>query len=171
MAAGGPTNREVTVELVGWRNRRGRFTAATRQAKDRMRHGARRALEHLKALAEEESPVGKAERPDSERFKHNWRIQFRSTKDGGEGVLTNTASHAGLVIFPTDPHDIRPVRARVLRFEANGQIVYTRGPVRHPGTKGNDVPGRALERGRAELEGALGRITRQVQTDIVDVWK
>lgn len=47
------------------------------------------------------------------------------------------------VIYGTRPHIIRPRRARALRFEVGGRVVYA-AYVRHPGTRPNDFLGRAL---------------------------
>jgi hypothetical protein len=47
------------------------------------------------------------------------------------------------VIYGTRPHIIRPRRARALRFEVGGRVVYA-AYVRHPGTRANDFLGDAL---------------------------
>lgn len=47
------------------------------------------------------------------------------------------------VIYGTRPHIIRPRRARALRFEVGGRVVYA-AYARHPGTRPNDFLGRAL---------------------------
>ncbi|MFF1964315.1 hypothetical protein ACFVW5_11985 [Streptomyces sp. NPDC058232] len=45
------------------------------------------------------------------------------------------------------PHIIRPRRAKALRFEVGGRVVYA-AYVRHPGTKPNNFLKRALREGR-----------------------
>lgn len=45
-----------------------------------------------------------------------------------------TAGHAAHVEYGTRPHEIRPVRASVLRFEIGGRVIYTKR-VQHPGTR------------------------------------
>lgn len=45
-----------------------------------------------------------------------------------------TARHASPVEFGTRPHEIRPIRASVLRFEIGGRVIYTKR-VSHPGTR------------------------------------
>lgn len=47
------------------------------------------------------------------------------------------------VIYGTQPHIIRPRRARALRFEVGGRVVYA-AYVRHPGTRPNDFLLQAL---------------------------
>lgn len=47
------------------------------------------------------------------------------------------------VIYGTRPHIIRPRRARALRFEVGGRVVYA-AYARHPGTRPNDFLGQAL---------------------------
>jgi hypothetical protein len=63
--------------------------------------------------------------------------QHRDLQKKGTQVIGkqfNTAAHAPFVEFPTRPHVIRPRKASVLRFRVRGQLVFTRGPVNHPGT-------------------------------------
>ena len=45
-----------------------------------------------------------------------------------------TALHGIFVEEGTRPHEIRPVRASVLRFEIGGKVIYTKR-VMHPGTR------------------------------------
>lgn len=45
-----------------------------------------------------------------------------------------TALHGVYVEYGTRPHEIRPVRAKFLRFEIGGKVIYTK-LVRHPGTR------------------------------------
>lgn len=47
------------------------------------------------------------------------------------------------VIYGTRPHIIRPRRARALRFEVGGRVVYA-AYAQHPGTRPNDFLGHAL---------------------------
>ena len=57
------------------------------------------------------------------------RVVNRTTVEIGA-----TALHAVHVEYGTSPHEIRPVRASVLRFEVGGRVVYTKR-VMHPGTR------------------------------------
>lgn len=65
------------------------------------------------------------------------------TPAGTEVQITSTHPATLFVINGTRPHEIRPVRAKVLRFNVGGATVYAR-VVRHPGTKANDFLGKAL---------------------------
>lgn len=48
------------------------------------------------------------------------------------------------VITGTRPHEIRPKKAKALRFEIDGKVVFAKR-VNHPGTKPNDFRVRAVE--------------------------
>ncbi len=167
-------NRLVQITLVGWRNpRSGRFQAVSGRARDRQRAATRALLRRMKERAEELSPVGKPRpgRSERQRFKASWRITFQPTERGGAGVLANVAPHAPYVIYPTRPHVIRARRARALVFEGrDGRMVFRR-EVFHPGTKGNDVPGKVLKEFKDEAERELRRVAVQVVADITDVFK
>lgn len=170
----GNRNRLVQITLVGWRNpRSGRFQAVSGRARDRQRAATRALLKRMKERAEELSPVGKPRpgRPERQRFKASWRITFEPTERGGAGTLVNVAPYAPYVIYPTRPHVIRARRARVLAFEGrDGRMVFRR-EVFHPGTKGNDVPGKVLHEFKGEAERELRRVAAQVVADIADVFK
>lgn len=66
---------------------------------------------------------------------------------GLQGVITCTHHAVRFVLDGTRPHIIVPRRAKALRFEAGGSVVFARR-VRHPGTKANNFLGRALRLGR-----------------------
>jgi len=61
------------------------------------------------------------------------------------------AYYAPFVEFGTRPHIIRPRRARVLRFEVRGKVVYAR-IVHHPGSRPVRYMGHALDRTLTELD-------------------
>ena len=67
----------------------------------------------------------------------------------GEATIEALAPYAAFVIKGTAPHEIRPVNASVLAFEAGGRMVFT-PLVRHPGTKPNPFMQRAAEDTRSK---------------------
>ncbi|MER7841670.1 hypothetical protein ABTY98_38745 [Streptomyces sp. NPDC096040] len=66
---------------------------------------------------------------------------------GLQGVITCHHPKVRLVLDGTRPHLIRPRRAKFLRFEVGGDVVFTK-LVRHPGTRPNPFMQRALRLGR-----------------------
>ncbi|WNI20285.1 hypothetical protein [Actinacidiphila sp. ITFR-21] len=66
---------------------------------------------------------------------------------GLQGVITCNHPAVQYVLRGTRPHIIRPRRARALRFEVGGRVVFSK-LVHHPGTDANDFLGRALREGR-----------------------
>ncbi len=70
----------------------------------------------------------------------------------GEAEVQALAPYAAFVEFGTAPHEIRPVNASILAFEAGGKMVFA-PLVRHPGTRANPFMERAAEeaRGKAEM--------------------
>ncbi|MFF5968281.1 hypothetical protein ACFY64_32065 [Streptomyces collinus] len=75
----------------------------------------------------------------------DWHIE--SGPDGLQGVITCDHPATRFVLDGTRPHIIRPRRARALRFEVDGRVVYS-AIVRHPGTRANPFLQRALRLGR-----------------------
>ena len=67
----------------------------------------------------------------------------------GEATIEALAPYAAFVIKGTAPHEIRPVNASVLAFEAGGRMVFT-PLVRHPGTKPNPFMEQAAEDARSK---------------------
>jgi HK97 gp10 family phage protein len=80
-------------------------------------------------------------------------------KDVGEdqASISALASYAVYVEKGTAPHEIRPVNASVLAFEAGGGVVFTR-LVRHPGTKPNPFMQRAVEAAREKVDEAFAEL-------------
>lgn len=66
---------------------------------------------------------------------------------GLQGVITCNHPAVRYVLRGTRPHIIRPRRARALRFEVGGRVVFSK-LVHHPGTDANDFFARALRDGR-----------------------
>lgn len=76
-------------------------------------------------------------------------VDWRVVEDGRglHGVVTCDHPAVTFVLEGTRPHVIRPKRAKALRFEVGGEVVFAQR-VRHPGTRANDFMGRALRLGR-----------------------
>ncbi|MET8609827.1 hypothetical protein [Streptomyces misionensis] len=75
----------------------------------------------------------------------DWHIE--EGPRGLQGVVTCDHPATLYVLEGTRPHIIRPRRAKVLRFEVDGRVVYS-SVVHHPGTRANNFLGRALRLGR-----------------------
>ncbi|MEV5929907.1 hypothetical protein ACPCSG_26990 [Streptomyces cellulosae] len=75
----------------------------------------------------------------------DWHI--RSGPGGLEGVITCDHPAVHFVLNGTRPHIIRPRRAKALRFEAGGEVVFA-AYARHPGTRPNNFMAQALRLGR-----------------------
>jgi hypothetical protein len=78
--------------------------------------------------------------------------------------IISGVNYAMAVWEGTAPHRIEPVNARALRFEIDGQVVFAKY-VDHPGTPGDDYPGRAIAaaESRADefIQMAIDEIVRQ----------
>lgn len=173
-APSGPSNRVMSVELLGWRGKRGRFVAVSKTARERAERAGHNWLKVATPLAGHESPIG-ARRPGDNRprFRDSWVGTVTQNADGAEVLLSNKAPHAPFVIFPTKPHEITPVRAPFLVFEGSGPGTGTWRRTRrvwHPGTPGNDVPARVLRAMESWGEQELGRVAREVLAAIADVF-
>jgi len=70
---------------------------------------------------------------------------IRRTVSGFESEISPQVSYVVYVEYGTRPHTITPVRAKVLRFEVGGEIVFTR-LVHHPGAKPNPFVRRTAEK-------------------------
>lgn len=161
----------VAFDLVGWRDRRGRFSKETDELSSSMQSVARDMMDQLKSRAEELSPVGTGEQREEMRFKDAWRIETTQTEKGAELSLANIAPHAIFVIEPTKPHDIEPKHGDFLHFVIDGQDVFTRGPVHHPGTPGNDVPGKLQGAIGDYATSALNKVSAKVVSDLDAIFK
>lgn len=103
---------------------------------------ARRKLEERTARV---AQYARREAPGSMGDYVDWRV----VEDGRglHGVVTCDHPAVKFVLDGTRPHVIRPRRAKALRFEVGGEVVFAKR-VRHPGTRKNDFMGRALRLGR-----------------------
>ena len=87
-----------------------------------------RFIERLASHAEE---VMRGKAPErTGRLKKSIRKSVRPNR----AVVGPSIPYAVYVEYGTRPHEIRPVRARALRFEVEGRIVFA-ARVWHPGTR------------------------------------
>ncbi|MGW2766255.1 hypothetical protein [Streptomyces sp. NPDC001275] len=109
----------------------------------RMRNGI--VERRLAARTSRVAAIARAEAPGSMGRHIDWHI-----KEGPRGLqAVITCSHPAVryVIEGTRPHIIRPRRAKALRFEVGGHVVFS-AYARHPGTRPNPFLQRALRMGR-----------------------
>lgn len=92
----------------------------------------------------------------SGRLSRSLRIEPRGRLERHVVMGGARAPHAPYVEHGTRPHLIRPRRARALRFEVDGEIIYAR-LVHHPGTSPMEVMARAAEEALKELPGIARR--------------
>ena len=142
----------LKVEMFGLRDLLGRFAKAdtrlTEEVRERGRDLGRRVVERLQATAPVKTGV----------LRQGIRYRTALTQHGIELRLTSQAKHTLFVIYPTRPHIIRPVKARVLHFFVDGREVFTR-IVHHPGTKANPFVARVLN--EIDLAAEAGRLSRR----------
>ena len=88
---------------------------------------------------------------------------IRKIVSGNEAVIGPTVPYAVYIEYGTRPHEIHPVRARVLAFEVAGKMVFT-PIVHHPGTKPNpfirETAEAVLEKIRDFWNQALSRVVQ-----------
>ncbi|MGD9485749.1 hypothetical protein WDH52_21265 [Streptomyces sp. TRM70308] len=75
----------------------------------------------------------------------SWRIE--TGPRGLQGVITCDHPAVRFVLDGTRPHVIRPRRAKALRFDMGGWVVFAKR-VNHPGTRANNFLAEALREGR-----------------------
>lgn len=104
------------------------------------------AYQRMSARTERVARMAEAEAPGSMGRYISW--QFQEGPRGLESVIVCDHPAVRFVLDGTRPHLIRPRRPKgVLRFEVDGQVVYTR-LVWNPGTWPNNFLARALRLGR-----------------------
>ncbi len=82
-------------------------------------------------------------------------------EDGKDDYSANVVArrrYASYIENGTPPHEIRPKRARALRFVMNGSVVFARS-VQHPGTKPRPFMRIAEKSGEQALESILQQET------------
>ncbi len=75
----------------------------------------------------------------------------------GEAKISALAPHAAFVVYGTAPHEIRPVNARVLAFDAKGKLVFA-SLVRHPGTKPNPFMQKGVDAARGKVDETFAQL-------------
>lgn len=108
---------------------------------------ARGSIAHrrLSTRTERVANIAQQEAPGRMGDYISWKVT--DGPRGLQGVIVCDHPAVKYVLDGTRPHLIRPRRAKALRFEVSGRVVYTK-LVRHPGTRPNNFLRRALERGR-----------------------
>lgn len=65
--------------------------------------------------------------------------------------IHTSVDYALAVLEGTDPHEIRPSKAKALRFSYDGAMVFAR-VVHHPGTEANPFVDRAISRTETRID-------------------
>ncbi|MFE4796239.1 hypothetical protein ACFRFL_14250 [Streptomyces sp. NPDC056708] len=89
--------------------------------------------------------IAEREAPGSMGRYISWKVT--DGPKGLQGVIVCDHPAVRYVLDGTRPHIIRPRRAKALRFEVRGRVVYA-AYARHPGTRPNNFLARALREGR-----------------------
>ena len=84
----------------------------------------------------------------------------KEVNDGGAEIQA-LAPYAVFVEKGSRPHEVRPVNASVVAFEARGKIVFT-PIVKHPGTKPNPFMERAAEHARSKAESVFTELWQEL---------
>ncbi|MBT2490649.1 hypothetical protein J7E96_19440 [Streptomyces sp. ISL-96] len=100
--------------------------------------GLRRRTERVANLAERKAPGSMGDYV-------SWTIE--QGPKGLQGVVTCDHPAVRFVLDGTRPHVIRPRRAKALRFDMGGRMVFAK-KVNHPGTRANNFLEAALREGR-----------------------
>lgn len=75
----------------------------------------------------------------------------------GEATISALAPHAKFVVFGTAPHEIKPINARKLVFNAGGKLIFA-SLVHHPGSKPNPFMQNAVEDARSKAEEIFAKL-------------
>jgi len=127
----------------------------------------------LREIGKTYAPVLKAETPRrSGKLANSTRGQITGSPAAQElqvrqGARTpNGAFYGGFVRKGTAAHEIRPVRAKALRFVIGGNVVFAK-KVNHPGTKPNPYHERALTKVSGQIDGIISRTGIKVAADLM----
>ena len=144
------------------RDIRGRFTKATDETMAEVRRGVQKLAKELRDATRDEVPGSGG----LKKF-----VVYRTRQEGKDTVAEvqlKTPSKPypsklwAYIREGTRAHDIFPVRARALRFEVDGVVVFARH-VRHPGTQANDFVLRTYDRMRTNIEAEGRRLARYAE--------
>lgn len=162
----------VDIQLIGWRDRRGRFARPDDLLREAQRAALTEAMDLALTTAKELTPVGARPFGESDEQPHlrdTWRIDFGF--EAQQATLVNDQERAVFLFQPTRPHDISPRKAQALRFMGQGgQVVFAKH-VYHPGTPGNDVPMKLMQRLNGPLVTLLNKAAVQTATAIEQVFR
>jgi hypothetical protein len=164
----------VTWNLVGWRDRRGRFAKESDDLRERARDVARGVMKSLVERARQESPVGfdpfETKPEDYVHFRDAWTSKYSDADTGATTALINTSDHAVFVLNPTRAHDIDAKTTKVLRFGTAGSPVFV-AHVHHPGTRGNPVGERVASALGGYANDELQKAAAAVMNTIEGLWR
>ncbi|PWI06533.1 hypothetical protein DIZ27_32860 [Streptomyces sp. NWU339] len=108
---------------------------------------ARGSIAHrrMSARTQRVADIARQEAPGRMGQYIDWKVT--EGPRGLQGVIVCDHHAVRFVLDGTRPHIIRPRRAKALRFETGGRVVFAKR-VRHPGTRANPFLQRALRMGR-----------------------
>ncbi|MDD4984189.1 MAG: hypothetical protein PHQ43_00170 [Dehalococcoidales bacterium] len=104
--------------------------------------------------------TGKLRRSTTFEIIDNPATQKLSVRQGARAANSG-AFYGYFVREGTAPHEIRPVRAKALRFQIGGQIVFAR-KVNHPGTAANPYHVRVYQRLKPQLDEIIQKMGQRV---------
>jgi hypothetical protein len=162
----------VDIQLVGWRDKRGRFGKPAELLRAAQEQALRQSMNAALGVAKELTPTG--ERPFGEgtepHMKDQWKVTFDFLAQAAS--LANESKHATFLFKGTDPHPIPGPEGgtgKMLRFMWNGEVTFRRS-VNHPGTKANDIPTKLMRSLSGRLESELQKAAVLAQTAIAEAF-
>ena len=147
------------IDFSEYRTLVGRSLDTIERAMDRaVEYAAQEGAEYARRVGQYQDRTG--------RLRSGIVAQF--INNSGRSVTWEILSPAPYSVFvenPTRPHVIRPRRAKALRFEVGGQVVFA-AKVMHPGTKGYPF----LGPGYQQAERTLWRELEKLPIALQRVW-